>query len=108
MDASLEIGDIVLCIDSSIKPGMESFVNEAFLNWVKEGKEYTIRGFADNDGIVTGIWLEEIINFPIYQPLLCREQEPAFRINRFVKQAKQSISAEIEETELVEIEQFLN
>lgn len=95
MDANLEIGDIVLCVDSNIKSGMESFVSEAFLNWIKEGKEYTVRGFADNDGIVTGVWLEEIINFPIYQPLLGREQEPAFSTRRFIK--LKSISEKIEE-----------
>ena len=80
-----EIGDKIKCIDSTIKKGMESFVKDVFYNWVKDGSEYTVRGFLDNGGIVTGVLLEEIHNFPVYQPLLGIDQEPAFRLDRFVK-----------------------
>jgi hypothetical protein len=80
-----EIGDKIKCTDASIKKGMESFVKNVFWNWIKKDKEYTVRGFLDNQGIVTGILLEEIHNFPVYQPLLGTDQEPAFRMTRFVK-----------------------
>ena len=80
-----EIGDKIKCTDASIKKGMESFVKDVFYNWVKEGSEYTVRGFLDNGGIVTGVLLEEIFNFPVYQPLLGIDQEPAFKLDRFVK-----------------------
>lgn len=101
----LGIGDTVLCIDSSIKPGMEEFVSEAYLNWVKEGKEYTVRGFTEDNGIVTGIYLEEILNFPIYIHLIDKVQEPAFRINRFVKTQSASIE-ESNEVEEILIKEF--
>ena len=96
--SDLNIGDTVLCIDSSIKPGMEEFVSEAYLNWVKEGKEYTVRGFTEDNGIVTGIYLEEILNFSIYIHLIDKTIEPAFRLSRFVK----TQSATIEESDKVE------
>ena len=80
-----EIGDKVRCIDDSVKLGMEAFTKSVFWNWVKKDKEYTVRGFLDNAGIVTGVLLEEVHNFHVYQPLLGHEQEPAFRLDRFVK-----------------------
>ena len=80
-----EIGDKIKCIDDSVKPGMEAFTKEVFYNFVKKNKEYTVRGFLDNGGIVTGVLLEEIHNFPVFQPILGHEQEPAFRTSRFVK-----------------------
>jgi hypothetical protein len=51
--------------------------------WVKKGEEYTVRQVLENDGIVTGVLLEEVRNEEIYQQLLGRYQEPAFRLNRF-------------------------
>ena len=80
-----EIGDKIKCIDDSIKLGMESFTKEVFYNFVKKDKEYTVRGFFDNDNIVTGVVLEEIFNFEVYQPLIGKMQEPAFSLTRFVK-----------------------
>lgn len=91
-----DIGDTVLCVDASVKLGMEEFVASAYYNWVREGDKYTVRGFADNDGIVTGVWLEEIHNFPIFQPLLNREQEPCFRLDRFVKSKQEKVAIEEE------------
>jgi hypothetical protein len=59
-------------------------VSMVYSMWVDKGSEYTIREVLDNDGIVTGVLLEEIINDPIAQPLLNgRMQEPAFRVTRF-------------------------
>ena len=94
-----EIGDEVICIDDSIKPGMEEFVLFAYSSWVKKGKKYIVRGFTDNDGIVTGVWLEEIVSKVIYQPLLGYEQEPAFRLNRFAKSEKNYTYSEEEQLE---------
>jgi len=79
------VGDKIKCIDDSVKLGMEAFTKEVFYNFVKKDKEYTVRGFLDNGGIVTGVLLEEIHNFPVFQPILGHKQEPAFRTSRFVK-----------------------
>lgn len=98
-----EVGEKVICIDDSIKLEMEEFVGEVYLNWIKKGKEYTVRGFTDNDGIVTGMWLEEVHNFPIFVHLIGREQEPAFRLNRFAKKEEAGVLAEELEEELIEI-----
>lgn len=97
------IGDTVLCVDATIKLGMEEFVSEVYLNWVKEGQEYTVRGFADNDGIVTGMWLEEIHNIPIYVDLIKRVQEPCFRLDRFVKRESAVAYAYAEEEEYLKL-----
>jgi hypothetical protein len=80
-----EVGDTVKCIDDSVKLGMEEYTKNVFWNWVKKDKEYTVRGFLDNQGIVTGMLLEEVHNFKVYQPLLGIDQEPAFRMTRFIK-----------------------
>jgi hypothetical protein len=79
------VNDKVVCIDDSIKPGMETFVKDAYYSWVKKDREYSIRQVLDNDGIVVGLLLNEIYNFPIYQELLKREQEPCFSTTRFRK-----------------------
>ena len=84
-----ERGEKVLCIDDSVKDGVEKFAKSVFWNWVKKDSVYTIREFLDNKGIVTGVLLEEIHNFPIWQPLLHAHQEPAFRLDRFVKHTEQ-------------------
>jgi hypothetical protein len=75
----------LVCIDDSVRAGMERFVSEAYFNWVKKGVTYTVREVLENDGIVTGVLLNEVHNFPIYQPLLGRKQEPAFRLDRFAE-----------------------
>lgn len=97
-----EVGDKVICVVDSINPGFMSSHSDIFMHWVKKGKTYTIRGFVDNDGIVVGVLLEECYNFPIYQPLLGREQEPAFATWRFVKKESQEATVEeMEEEELL-------
>ena len=76
----------VVCIDDSIKADQILLVSRVYQEWVKKGCEYTIREVLDNDGIVTGVLLNEIVNDPIPQELLGgRWQEPAFRVNRFVE-----------------------
>lgn len=80
----MEVGSRVLCTDSSIKASEIFMVSRVYSMWVDRGREYTIRELLDNDGIVTGVLLDEVINDPIPQELLGgRFQEPAFRVTRF-------------------------
>ena len=80
----MEVGSRVLCTDSSIKASEIFMVSMVYDMWVNKGAEYTIREVLDNDGIVTGVLLAEIVNDPIPQELLGgRFQEPAFRVTRF-------------------------
>ena len=80
----MKVGSRVLCTDASIKDGRSDAVIELYQMWVRKGAEYTVREVLDNDGIVTGVLLDQVINDPIVQPLLNgRMQEPAFRITRF-------------------------
>jgi hypothetical protein len=92
----MRIGQKVVCIDDSIKPGKEAFVRNVYKQWIKEGETYTIRDIIDNDDIVTGILLKEVINMPIYIHLIDDIQEPAFRMERFKE------LDEFEETEKLE------
>lgn len=79
-------GDKVLCIDDSVRPEFVEEKNEIFLNWIKKGSEYTIRHIYGNDGIVVGVLLEEVHNFPVRIPSLGgKVQEPAFATWRFRK-----------------------
>ena len=81
---SMKVGSRVLCTDSSIKASEIFMVSMVYDMWVDKGREYTIREVLDNDGIVTGLLLKEVVNDPIPQELLGgRFQEPAFRITRF-------------------------
>ena len=89
-----EIGDEVVCIDASIKPEMIFAIAEYYPNWVVSGKKYTVRGFTDNDGIVDGVWLEEITNPEIFIKLINRTQEPAFGLFRFAKAENQNVVEE--------------
>lgn len=75
----------LLCIDDSIKADQIEFVSIVYPQWVKNGQQYTVRQVLENDGIVTGVLLNEVRNEPIYQKLLGRYQEPAFRLSRFVE-----------------------
>jgi hypothetical protein len=90
----------VKCIDDSINPEFIIETVKYFPNWVKKGEIYTVYDVLENDGIVTGYLLEELQNEMVYQPLLGREQESAFRADRFVV-----VSYE-EEEENVEFENF--
>ena len=77
----------VRCIDDSIKADQILVVSRIYQEWVKKGEVYTVREVLDNDGIVTGLLLNEIVNDPIPQELLGgRWQEPAFRVSRFVEE----------------------
>ena len=91
------IGDKVICIDDSIPAHMVGEIENDFEMWIKKGKEYTIRSFNDNDGIVVGVLLEEVLNFPKYFRLLCRSQEPSFKLDRFRKKEENEITEKVEE-----------
>lgn len=105
-----EIGETVVCIDDSIKAGKELFVAKVFPNWVKKDEKYVIRAFVDNQGIVTGVLLEELVNPPVYIHLIDAEQEPAFRTSRFRKLHPHEVleESEVDETvgELLEILEY--
>lgn len=88
------IGDIVVCINDVKLAHTEQELSKDVINWVVKGERYTIRGFHDNDGIVTGVLLEEIHNRPIYFKLIDKVQEPAFRLDRFRKIESKPIEIE--------------
>jgi len=74
----------VKCINDLIDLDKQEEVKKDFDNWIKRGVVYTVREVLHNDGIVTGILLEEVHNFPVYFKLLNRIQEPAFATWRFL------------------------
>lgn len=94
------IGDKVQCIDDMVAPDKVEITKHIYVNWVKKGEEYTIREVYDNDGIVPGVLLEEVHNFPVEIPLTGKIQEPAFATWRFRKIASRKIGI----TETVEME----
>lgn len=98
-------GDKVICIDASIEPDKAEEIKRDFEIWITKDKEYTIREILDNNGIVPGLLLEEVHNFPKFFKLINRFQEPAFALWRFRK-LNYATAAEAEEhaEELVEVE----
>jgi hypothetical protein len=100
-------GKKVVCIDDSIKPGKEDFVRYAFPSWIQEGKVYTIREIVENQGIVPGLLLNEVVNPHIFIHLIETYQEPAFRLDRFKELEESSLEAELEEVLEVELEDFV-
>lgn len=95
------VGDKVICVNDSIEPHMKEEIDNDFEMWVKKGKEYTIRAFNNNDGIVVGVLLEELLNYPKYFRLLGRSQEPSYKLDRFRKKEESKITQEIEQFEHV-------
>lgn len=79
------IGDKVICINDSIDFDKTDEIRKDIPNWIKKDEEYTVREILDNDGIVTGVLLDEVKNFPKYFHLLDRIQEPGFATWRFRK-----------------------
>jgi hypothetical protein len=98
------VGSRVICVDDSIREDNLMFVLCHMPGWVEKGKIYTIREFADNDGIVPGVLLEEISNPPVYVELVNSEIEPRFALFRFRELDEQELSAETEE--YAEIEEY--
>lgn len=99
----LNIGDKVICINSSMNLHTVAELRKDMPQWVKEGEQYTIRGFHDNDGIVTGVLLEELHNPPRWFQLINKYQEPAFRTDRFRKLEETEIEISIEQEETITI-----
>lgn len=85
----------LLCVNDSVKAEFARDKEILFQEWVVKGEKYTVREYLSNDGIVEGVLLEEIHNIPVFQPLLGREQEPGWKLDRF---------REIEEDEMIEEE----
>jgi hypothetical protein len=103
----MKVGDRVVCIDASIKPGKLAYVGYAYPNWLKEGSTYTIRAILPNDDIVPGILLKEVNNPPVYIHLLGREQEPAFGTFRFKPLELTINEATEEEVETMDLTELL-
>ncbi|MGZ3753023.1 MAG: hypothetical protein ACXVA2_01305 [Mucilaginibacter sp.] len=98
-------GDKVICIDASIEPDKAEEIKRDFEIWITKDKEYTIREILDNNGIVPGVLLDEVHNFPKFFKLINRMQEPAFAIWRFRKlNYATSVAEQENEAELVEVE----
>src|SRR6201992_4550254 len=97
-------GDKVICIDARIEPEKAEEIRRDFEIWITKDKEYTIREILDNNGIVPGVLLDEVHNFPKFFKLLNRMQEPAFALWRFRKLSYATNQQEEEhEAELVEV-----
>lgn len=73
-------GDRVVCINDD-KP--KDFKPDHYPNWVTKGKTYHVRRILNNDDIVPGILLREVVNPPLYIPLINAIQEGAFAEWRF-------------------------
>jgi len=100
-------GDKVICVDASIDPEKAEEIRRDFEIWITKDKEYTIREILENNGIVPGVLLDEVHNFPKYFKLIDRMQEPAFAIWRFRKlNYATRAEAEEEEAELAEVEKL--
>jgi len=92
-------GDKVICVNAMIDPEKAEEIRSDFEIWVSKDKEYTIREILDNSGIVTGVLLEEIHNFPKFFKLINRYQEPAFAQWRFRKLNYAATEAAVENAE---------
>ena len=80
----MEIGQKVVCVDDSVSsPELMWSVMLNFQQWIKKDVTYTIREILNNDDIVIGVLLKEIVNKPVYIKLIDKTQEPAFGAFRF-------------------------
>ena len=97
-------GTRVVCVDDSKRPEVAEWATKYCPNWPKKGDKYTIREFTDHDGIVDGVLLEEIINFPVFMSKWNKVIEPHFGTFRFqVLQEDEAMEEELEEVSILEI-----
>ena len=81
----MDIGEVVVCVDSSKLPHTCDELSVDVPNWVVEGSQYTIREIQEHDFGAVGVLLEKIRNEPRYFRLIDRTTEPMFKISRFRK-----------------------
>ena len=97
-------GTRVVCVDDSKRPEIAEWATKYCPNWPKKGDKYTIREFDDNDGIVDGVLLEEIINPLVYMTKWDKVIEPKFATWRFkLLQEDEVMEEELEEVSILEI-----
>lgn len=96
-----EIGQKVICVEDWKLPHTIKELEVDCPNWVKKGEKYTIRGFNDNNGIVTGVLLEEVVNPIRFFKIINRAQESSFRLDRFRSLVEDEVEAEVEKFEEV-------
>jgi hypothetical protein len=97
-----KINDAVICIDDTMLPHTRDELTKDVPNWVKEGKIYHIRGFADHDFVV-GVYLKEIHNQPKWFNLVGGFIEPAFKLERFRKIEETKVELSINKEEYVSL-----
>jgi len=99
----MKAGDIVLCVNDTKSHDLKEWIDECNFPvlWIKKDKKYTIREVLENDGIATGLLLEEIINFPFYIPILNRSQELGYAVWRFRKVQEVPNNVEVEKEEKI-------
>ena len=95
-----EIGEQVVCIDASMQTHTIEELSKDVPNWIVQDKKYIIRGFHDNDGIVLGVLLEEVVNPIRFFKLINKFQEPAFAEWRFRKLKPSEVDVKIEEFDM--------
>jgi hypothetical protein len=95
-----EIGETVVCIDASMQAHTIEELSKDVPNWITQDKKYIIRGFNENDGIVLGVLLEEVVNPIRFFKLINKFQEPAFAEWRFRKLKPNEVNVNIEEFDM--------
>ena len=95
-----EIGEQVVCIDASMQTHTIEELSKDVPNWIVQDKKYIIRGFNENDGIVLGVLLEEVVNPIRFFKLINKFQEPAFAEWRFRKLKPSEVDVKIEEFDM--------
>jgi len=96
----LNIGDKVVCIDSSMQTHTVSELLKDMPHWVVKDKQYTIRDIVDSDFVV-GVRLEELVNPPRWFKLVNKYMEPAFATWRFRKIEEVTKEINVEQEELI-------
>jgi hypothetical protein len=81
----VQVGDYVVCVDSSKLPHTCDELSVDIPNWVVEGDKYTIRSIQEHDFGAVGVLLEEVTNVPKYFRLIDKVIEPMFKSSRFRK-----------------------